>query len=57
MSGDLVDPRVTVYEGVVLLLVAVVGVRYCTNRFGRRRTVDMEGVHCAKYEMRGKEKN
>lgn len=53
----LIDPSVTVYEGVVLLLVVVVGVRYCTNRFGRRRTVDMEGVHRGRYETRGKEKN
>lgn len=53
----LIDPRVTVYEGVVLLLVAVVGVRYCTNRFRRRRTVDMEGVHRGRYETRGKETN
>ena len=50
MSGDLVDPRVTVYEGMAFLLVAVVEVRYCTNKFGRRRTVDMEGVHRGRYE-------
>ena len=31
-------------------------VRYCTNRFGRRKTVDMEGVHHGRYETRGKEK-
>lgn len=56
MSGVSVDPRVVVYGGVALLLVAVAGVRNCTNRFGRRRTVDMEGVHRGRYETRGKEK-
>jgi hypothetical protein len=53
----LIDPAAVVYGGVALLLVAVVGVRYCTNRFGRRRTVDVEGVHRGRYETRGKEKD
>jgi len=53
----LADPTVAAYGGLALLLIMVVGLRYCTNRFRRRKRVDVEGVHRGRYEMRGKEKN